>query len=160
MFTLEIEKYADFNHDNVFRITIANDDMEVLSHEDFRAYTNLKTIVLENNTNLKKIDLRGNTSIRYICLGSCDKLTQINLDQTNINKIDLYDLIALESVELDNKQLLNLKNLLSDNITKQFLYIEDAITDSFERRINATQDPATKTELLQAYEAYLESMDE
>ena len=156
MFTLEMEKFGDLAKDKVFRITITNDDMETLTNEDFRPYTNLRTIVLENNTRLKKIDLRGNESIRYLCLGTCDNLTEINLDQTGIDNIDLYDLVRLETVELDNKQLLNLKSLLSDNIVKQFLYIEDAIMECFERRIGATDDSDIKTALLKAYEAYFD----
>lgn len=159
MFTLEIEKFGAFDPDNVFRITITNDDVEVLTHQDFRAYPNLRTLIIENNANLKTIDLRGNESIRYICLGTCDNLTELNLDQTGIDNIDLYDLVALQTVELDNRQLLNLKNLLSDNITKQFLYIEDAITDGFERRISATEEAALKSALLEAYEAYLDAED-
>lgn len=155
MFTLEIEKYGVFSEDNVFRITITNDDMKTLTHEDFKAYKNLHTIVIENNNRLETVDLRGNSSIKYICLGTCDNLKSINLDQTSINKIDLYDLVAFKSIELDNAQLLNLSALLSENITKQFLYIEDAITESFERRISESEDPL-KSKLLASYEHYLE----
>jgi len=155
MFTLEIKAFADFDKENVFRINITNDDLEVLTNEDLRAYTNLRSLLLENNRNLKKIDLRGNTSLRYICLGTCDNLTELNIDRTNIDNIDLYDLVALESAELDDRQLLNLKNLLSENITKQFLSIEDAILACFERRIATTDDSGQKRALTEAYEAYL-----
>ena len=157
MITLEMKQFADFDKANVFRINITNDDLEVLTNEDLRSYTNLTSLLLENNRNLRKIDLRGNASIKYICLGTCDNLTELYLDRTNIDNIDLYDLVGLETVEMDDKQLLNLKALLSENITKQFLYIEDAILESFERRIEATEDEAHKAALLQAYESYLEA---
>ncbi len=156
MTTLEMKKFGDFNKDDVFRISIVTDNLEILTNEDLRSYKNLTSIVLENNQNLKKIDLRGNESIKYLCLGTCDNLVEINLDQTNINDIDLYDLVSLESIELGNAQLLNLKNLISENITKQFLYIEDAILESFDRRIKAT-DGDEKSSLIKAYEEYLES---
>lgn len=154
-----MEKFGDFDKDKVFRITLTNDDMEVLTNEDLRSYRNLRTLIIENNPNLKKIDLRGNESIRYICLGTCDSLKEINMDQTNIDNIDLYDLVSLKSVELDDKQLINLKSLLSDNITKQFLYIEDAILECFERRINAMDDSEYKNVLTKAYEEYMETED-
>lgn len=157
MITLEIKEFADFDKEKVFRINITNDDLEVLTNDDLSAYTNLTSLLLENNRNLKKIDLRGNTSIKYLCLGTCDQLTELVLDQTNIDNIDLYDLVSLETVELDDKQLLNLKEMLSDNITKQFLYIEDAILECFEQRIAATEDAAHKEALLKAYDSYLES---
>jgi len=156
MFTLEIEKFAEFTKENVFRISIVNDELEILTNEDLKSYTNLRSLMLENNQNLKKIDLRGNDSIKYICLGTCDNLTELHLDQTVIENMDLYDLVSLESVELDNKQFLNLKNILSDNITKQFLYIEDAIVESFERRIKETTDEGLQNTLLKAYEDYLD----
>jgi len=156
MFTLEIEKFADFTKENVFRISIVNDDLEVLTNEDLKSYTNLRSIMLENNRNLKKIDLRGNTSLKYICLGTCDNLTELHLDETVIENMDLYDLISLETIELDNKHFLNLKNILSDNITKQFLYIEDAIVESFERKIRETANEELQQTLLKAYEEYLE----
>lgn len=156
MITLEIEKFGEFNKDDVFRLSITGDDLETLSNGDLRSYKNLKSLFLENNNKLTSIDLRGNESIQYLCLGTCDHLTHLNLDQTNIAKIDLYDLVALESIEMDDKQLLNLKALLSDNITKQFLYIEDAILGCFERRIEATQEGEVKNKLIQAYEAYLD----
>lgn len=154
-----MEKFGDFDKDDVFRISIINDDLEVLTNEDLRSYKNLKSLMIENNRNLKKIDLRGNKSINYICLGTCDSLIEINMDQTNISKIDLYDLVSLESVEMDDKQLLDLKNLISDNITKQFLYIEDAILECFDRRINTTDEGEYKNTLLKAYEEYLESSE-
>lgn len=159
MTTLEMKKFGDFNKDDVFRISIVTDDLEILTNEDLRSYKNLTSIVLENNQNLKKIDLRGNESIKYLCLGTCDNLTEINIDQTNINDIDLYDLVSLQSIEMGNTQLLNLKNLISENITKQFLYIEDAILESFDRRIKTTDDPDEKNSLIKAYEEYLESAD-
>lgn len=159
MTTLEMKKFGDFNKDDVFRISIVTDDLEILTNEDLRSYKNLTSIVLENNQNLKKIDLRGNESIKYLCLGTCDNLVEINIDQTNINDIDLYDLVSLQSIELGNTQLLNLKDLISENITKQFLYIEDAILESFDRRIKATDDGDEKNSLLKAYEEYLESAD-
>lgn len=159
MTTLEMKKFGDFNKDDVFRISIVTDDLETLTNEDLRSYKNLTSIVLENNQNLRKIDLRGNESIKYLCLGTCDKLTEINIDQTNINNIDLYDLVSLQSIEMDNKQLINLKNLISENITKQFLYIEDAILESFDRRIKATDDGEDKDVLIEAYTQYLESAD-
>lgn len=157
MFTLEIKDYADFNKEDVFRITITNDAMETLTHEDFAAYKNVHSLILENNTNLTTLDLRGNTSIKYLCLGTCDNLKAINLEGSNVHNIDLYDLVSLESVELDTRQLLNLKEILSENITKQFLYIEDAILESFEQRIVAAKDDVEKNMLLKAYENYLES---
>lgn len=159
MTTLEMKKFGDFNKDDVFRISIVTDDLEILTNEDLRSYKNLTSIVLENNQNLKKIDLRGNESIKYLCLGTCDNLTEINIDQTNINDIDLYDLVSLQSIEMGNAQLLNLKNLISENITKQFLYIEDAILESFDRRIKATDEGDEKNSLIKAYEEYLESSD-
>ncbi|HQS65709.1 MAG TPA: hypothetical protein PLM93_00800 [Sulfuricurvum sp.] len=159
MTTLEMKKFGDFNKDDVFRISIVTDDLEILTNEDLRSYKNLTSIVLENNQNLKKIDLRGNESIKYLCLGTCDNLTEINIDQTNINNIDLYDLVSLQSIEMGNTQLLNLKNLISENITKQFLYIEDAILESFDRRIKATDEGDEKNSLIKAYEEYLESSD-
>lgn len=159
MTTLEMKKFGDFNKDDVFRISIVTDDLEILTNEDLRSYKNLTSIVLENNQNLKKIDLRGNESIKYLCLGTCDNLTEINIDQTNINDIDLYDLVSLKSIEMGNAQLLNLKNLISENITKQFLYIEDAILESFDRRIKATDEGDEKNSLIKAYEEYLESSD-
>ena len=154
-----MKQFGDFNKDDVFRISIVTDDLEILTNEDLRSYKNLTSIVLENNQNLKKVDLRGNESIKYLCLGTCDKLTEINIDQTNINDIDLYDLVSLQSIEMDNKQLLNLQNLISENITKQFLYIEDAILESFDRRIKTTDDADEKNSLIKAYEEYLESSD-
>ena len=154
-----MEKFGDFNKDDVFRISIINDDLEVLTNEDLRSYKNLKSLMIENNRNLTKIDLSGNESINYICLGTCDSLIEINMNQTNISKIDLYDLVSLESVEMDDKQLLDLKNIISDNITKQFLYIEDAILECFDRRINATDECEYKNTLLKAYEEYLESSE-
>jgi len=159
MITLEMKEFADFDKAKVFRINITNDDLETLTNEDLRGYTDLTSLLLENNRNLKKIDLSGNTSIKYICLGTCDNLTELNLNDTNIDNIDLYDLVSLESVELDDRQLLNLKNLLSENITKQFLYIEDAILECFEQRIVAAEDGERKEALLNAYEEYLESED-
>lgn len=159
MLTLEIEKFADFAKENVFRLSIVNDDLEVLTNEDLKSYTNLRSIMLENNRNLKTIDLRGNESIRYICLGTCDHLTEIYLDQTNIQNLDLYDLVSLESIEMDYKQLLNLKNILSENITKQFLYIEDAILECFERKINEETDSDLKDALVTAYEEYLDTAE-
>jgi len=159
MITLEMKEFADFDKAKVFRINITNDDLETLTNEDLRGYTDLTSLLLENNRNLKKIDLSGNTSIKYICLGTCDNLTELNLNDTNIDNIDLYDLVSLESVELDDRQLLNLKNLLSENITKQFLYIEDAILKCFEQRIVAAEDGERKEALLNAYEEYLESED-
>lgn len=159
MITLEIEKFGEFDKDNVFRISITSDNLEILTNEDLRSYRNVKSIMLENNQNLKKIDLRGNTSIQYLCLGTCDNLTEINFDQTNIANMDLYDLVSLETIELDDKQLLNLKRILSDNITKQFLYIEDAILESFERRIAATENDERKVALQKAYTGYLDSED-
>lgn len=156
MITLEIEKFGEFNKDDVFRLSITGDDLETLTNEDLRSYRNLKSLFLENNNKLTRIDLRGNESLEYICLGTCDHLTHINLDQTNIAKIDLYDLVALESIEMDDKQLLNLKALLSDNITKQFLYIEDAILECFEQRIGSVREGDIKDKLVQAYEAYLD----
>lgn len=152
-----MKAFGDFNKDDVFRIAIINDDLEILTNENLRSYKNLTSLSIENNQNLKKIDLRGNESLRYICLGTCDRLTEVNFDQTNIDNMDLYDLVSLESAELDDRQLLKLKSLLSDNITKQFLYIEDAILECFEKRIAATDDPEHKDALIKAYEAYLES---
>jgi len=157
MITLEMKEFADFDKEKVFRINITNDDLEELTNEDLQGYTHLTSLLLENNRNLKKIDLRGNTSLKYICLGTCDALTELNLDQTNIDNIDLYDLVGLESVELDDKQLLNLKALLSENITKQFLYIEDAILECFERRIAQAADGERQKKLTTAFESYLES---
>lgn len=157
MMTLEIEKFADFNKENVFRLSIVNDDLENLSNEDLKSYTNLRSLMIENNQNLKTIDLRGNSSIKYLCLGTCDNLREIYLDETVIENMDLYDLVSLESIELDTKQFLNLTNILSENITKQFLYLEDAILESFERKIKSTLDEDVQKSLLQAYEEYLET---
>lgn len=156
MVTLEIEKYGEFNKDDVFRLSITSDDIAILTNEDLRPYKNLKSIFLENNKNLTRIDLRGNDSLKYICLGTCDNLEEINIDQTQINDLDFYDLVGLKSVELDVKQLLDLKNILSQNITKQFLYIEDAILECFERKIAETDDEALKAALIKAYDEYLD----
>lgn len=157
MITLEIETFGAFDPDDVFRISIINDDLETLTAEDLRPYGNLRSLMLENNRNLTRVDLRGNTSLRYICLGTCDNLVEVKLDGTNIENLDLYDLVALENVELDYRQLVKLKDLLSENITRQFLYIEDAILACFERKIGALDDGEAKRTLVQAYEAYLES---
>lgn len=156
MITLEIEKFGEFNKDDVFRLSITGDELDVLTNDHLRSYKNLKSLFIENNKNLTSIDLRGNTSLQYLCLGTCDHLADINLDQTNISKIDLYDLVALESIELDTKQLLELNDLLSDNITKQFLYIEDAILACMERKIAEANDEILKTALIQAYDVYLD----
>lgn len=156
MITLEIEKFGAFNQDDVFRISIINDDLEELTDEDLRPYKHVRSLMLENNQNLKKVDLSGNTSLQYICLGTCDNLTEINLDHTNIANLDLYDLVSLENIELSYDQLIRLKELLSENITRQFLYIEDAILECFERRINAMDEGPDRQALLEAYEAYLE----
>jgi hypothetical protein len=159
MITLEIEKFAEFDPDDVFRISIINDDLEVLTNEDLRGYKNLRSLMLENNQHLRKVDLSGNPSLKYICFGTCDNLTEINIDGTNIENLDLYDLVALETIELDDRQLLDLHSRLSENITRQFLSIEDAILECFERRIVATQDGPHKEALRNAYESYLESSD-
>lgn len=158
MITYEMKVYGDFDKEKVFRITIINDDVETLSHADFAPYTDLHSLILENNKNLRSLDLRGNTSLKYLCLGTCDRLTEIRLDDTGIADIDLYDLVELERVSLDDKQYLNLQAMLSQNITKQFLYIEDAILEGFERRIADAGDDK-KPALAAAYESYLDTSE-
>lgn len=155
MFTLETKAFGTFNKADVFRINITGDDLVTLNNSDLEAYTNLNSLLLENNRHLKSLDLRGNRSVKYLCLGTCDHLTEIRLDNSAIETIDLYDLVALETIELDDRHLLDLHAMLSDNITKQFLNIEDTILESFERRIAAAEGER-KSALLDAYESYLE----
>lgn len=157
MITFEMEHFGAFSKDDVFRISIINDDLQTLSADDLREYTNLRSLMLENNQNLTTVDLRGNTSLQYICLGTCDHLATINLDGTNIANLDLYDLVALKNIELDYAQLIQLKTLLSENITRQFLCIEDAILECFERKIDALEAGEYKAGLLAAYEDYLDT---
>lgn len=158
MITYEMKVYGDFDKEKIFRMTIVNDDVETLSHTDFAPYANLHSLILENNKNLRSLDLRGNTSLKYLCLGTCDNLTELRLDDTQITTIDLYDLVELQRAVLDDKHYLNLQAMLSENITKQFLYIEDAILESFEQRI-ADADDDTKPALVAAYESYLEASE-
>lgn len=157
MFTLETKAFGDFNKTDVFRINITGDELESLTNDDLKGYTNLTSLLLENNSSLKTIDLRGNTSLKYLCLGTCDNLTELRLDETQIENIDLYDLVSLETIELDDRHLLTLHTMLSENITKQFLNIEDTILESFERRIAAADEGERKTLLINAYETYLKA---
>ncbi len=160
MVTIEMEQFGAFKEENVFRITLTNEKKEHLTQEDLSKYTNLRSLIVENNPELKTIDLRGNTSLKYVCIGTCDQLSEINLDQTVIDDLDMFDLVSIREIDLDNRQFLNLRNIITQNITLQYLYIEDLILESFEKRIAATENSEEKEALTKAYTAYIDAMDE
>lgn len=160
MVTIEMEEFGEFKEEKVFRITLTNEKKEHLTQDDLSAYTNLRSLIVENNPQLKTIDLRGNKSLKYVCIGTCDQLTRINLDQTVIDDLDMFDLVSINEIDLDNRQFLNLREIITQNITLQYLYIEDLILESFEKRIAATANGDEKEALTRAYASYIDAMDE
>lgn len=158
MVTMEMRSFNGYSASKVFRLTLTNEAFIHFSASDIKEFDHLTALILENNSALHHLDLSGCKQLEYLCVGSCDQLETINLEHTNISTIDIYDLVNIKRIDLDTSQYFRLEEILTDNITKQFFYIEQCILQSFNERINAESESTLKRELTLALENYIETM--